>query len=241
MKKIILFLILTLVNTQLLADHFPDFPPFPVTAIQAHTIMEGDEVFFGYSPSRYPCLQSSPNFQGISEYIEFDGNNIEITVSALGNFPCHDLDTDLIAYEFYNLGTMPAGVYNIQMYWTDPSTPLPVPVNLNRLSIGGIVQFEVLTPKTVPSLAFISLLLLISGVMFLGLIKLKKIRKLTIFRLFALVFSQNTLAKTFHILLNNNGVSAEDIMTQSQTSPSPPGWLLSSFNISPPQTVMFLA
>ncbi len=57
-----------------------------------------------------------------------------------------------------------------------------------------------------------------------------------------LFFSQNISAKTFHILLSadNGSPTASDVVNQASTSPSPPAWVLSSFNINSPESVDYL-
>jgi len=176
MEKLILLLVFFLSCTPVVADHFPNIPPFPATSIRAHVIYAGDEVFIGYSPTRSPCLGIPiPNFQGDTEFIEIDvNNNIEITVSALSTFPCLDLDTSLIAYQFYSLGILPVGAYNIQMYWSDTSTPLPVPIGFPRLPLGENIQFEVLAPIVIPLFNLYSLITLGGILMFVSFLYLRK-------------------------------------------------------------------
>ena len=205
MKKI-LTLVTFFLCTQVLSHHFPTTPPntpgfplYPVTSIQAHTIYEGDEVFIGYSPTRYPCLEALSNFEGDTEYIEIDdNNNIEITVSGLGSFPCLNLDIFLNSYQFYSLGELSAGTYNIQMYWSDTSTPLPVPPGFPREPLGENIQFGVLTPEVIPVLNFYSLIILGVLILFITYLYTRKKSKFILLSIIVLLFfSGNFQQKSF--------------------------------------------
>ena len=201
MKNILYSLLLLLIN------HICVAGTPPVTAIVPNHITVGTEVFIGYDDGIFPCLEAFPNFQGLSEYIEMDENNeIEITVSGVAQFPCFGFPTPIGQFQFFSLGVLPVGDYSIQVYWTDPATPLPVPPNLNRFEIGEIVQFQVNAPIVIPASNLYSLALLVLLVFFLALYFIKKNPKILFVSLiFLLFFSQQLSAKTFHILL-----SAED-------------------------------
>ena len=238
MKKTIFFSTLLLVSI----NCFAGFPPF--TTVRPSNVTVGTEVFIGYDPLQNPCLQSIPNFQGDSQYISIDSNNhIEITISALGFSPCLNLGIENPPYFFHSLGILPVGDYTVQMFWTDTSTPLPVPPNLNRLPLGETISFGVSEPVIIPFLSFYSLLLLGALFMFISLLHFKKNTKVVLSSLvIMLFFSQNISAKTFHILLSadNGSPTASEVVNQALTSPSPPAWLLSSFNINSPTSVDYL-
>jgi len=238
MKKYILLATILLVNT----NCFAGFPPF--TSVSPSSVIVGSEIFIGYDPLQFPCLQSLANFQGDSQYINIDSNNhVEITISALGFTPCLNIGVDNPPYTFHSLGILPVGEYTVQMYWTDTSTPLPVPPNLNRLPLGDVLSFGVLSPVVIPLLNFYSLIFLGVLLMLISLFHFRRNAKIIISSLIILLlFSQNISAKTFHILLtaDNGSPTPEDVVVQSLTSPSPPAWLLSSFNLSAPENVDYL-
>ena len=164
----------------------------PVTAIVPNHITVGTEVFIGYDDGIFPCLEAFSNFQGLSEYIEMNENNeIEITVSGFGQTPCFGLPTPIGQFEFFSLGVLPVGVYSIQMYWADTSTPLPVPKNLNRGLIGGIVTFQVHEPVVIPVSNPYLLSLLVLIILLASLYFLNNRLKITVVSLVVLlVFSQ---------------------------------------------------
>jgi len=169
MKNILTSLFLLLINYICVAG-----TP-PATAIIPNHITVGTEVFIGYDPGLFPCIESLPNFQGLLDYIETDeNNNIEITVSGFGQFPCFGFPTPIGQFEFFSLGVLPVGVYSIQMFWADPATPLPVPPNLNQSLIGTIINFEVFAPTVVPASNLYSLGLLVLAVLFVTMSILKK-------------------------------------------------------------------
>ncbi len=177
LMKNYLSLTLLLLCSDVFAHHFPTTPPntpgfprYPVTSIKAHLIYEGDEVFIGYSQTRLPCLTKIPNVNGNTEYIQIDNNNIEITVSGSDSFTCLDLDMLLEFYQFYSLGRLPKGIYNIQMYWTRPSLPFPTPPNSTRSTIGQNIQFEVLAPVVIPMSNPYSLIIFGGIIMLISLI-----------------------------------------------------------------------
>jgi len=232
MKNCLLFFLLLLINTQLNADHFPTTPPntpgfplYPVTSIKAHTIYEGDEVFIGYSPTRFPCLGATiPNTFGEIKFIQIDSNNdIEITVPGSADSICFDLDVILDIYQFYSLGILPVGTYNIQMYWTGTAIPFPLPPGASRLPLGENIQFEVLAPVVIPLFDIYSLIILGGILMFISFLYLRNNSKyLLLSMICCLLFSGNLSAKKFHIILSSNAgtPTAEDIVNQATTSPT---------------------
>ena len=172
------------------AHHFPTTPPntpgfplYPVTSIKAHTIYEGDEIFIGYAPLRFPCLGVSvPNIFGDTQFIQIDANNnIEITVPGSPDSICFDLDVVLDAYQFYSLGELPVGTYNIQMYWSGTAIPFPLPPGASRLPIGDNIQFEVLAPVVVPLSNPYSLIILGGVIMFISLVFIRRKSKKALF------------------------------------------------------------
>lgn len=234
MRQCILLILFLLINTQVFAHHFPTTPPntpglplYPVTSIKAHTIYEGDEIFIGYAPLRFPCLGVTiPNIFGDTEFIQIDANNnIEITVPGGAGFICFDLDLVLSAYQFYSLGELPVGTYSIQMYWTVSSTPFPLLPGAPRLPLGENIQFEVLAPVIIPLFNFYSLIILGGIFMFISFFYLRKKSKyLLLSMVCCLLFSGSLSAKKFHMILSSDvgTPTAEDIVNQAATSPSPP-------------------
>jgi len=129
------------------------------------------------------------------------------------------------------------------MYWSDTSTPLPVPLGFPRLPLGENIQFEVVAPVVIPLFSFFSLIILASILMFISFIYLRKKSKNILLSIVCiLLFSGNLSAKKSHLILSSNigTPTAEDIVNQASTFPSPPAWILSSFNISSPASVDFL-
>ena len=174
------------------------FPP--MTDVSPNNITTGQDVIFGYDPLQTPCLEALPNFQGLTEYIEIDqDNHIEITISGLGSEPCLDIGVENPPYQYYSLGVLPEGEYSVQMYWTDTSTPLPVPPNLNRLTLGEVIQFGIFPPASVPTLGFWALVMIVLGVFPLVLYMFKvKMKKITV--MLVLIFcSSSGFSKPFHI------------------------------------------
>ena len=215
----------------------------PITVIRPDSITTTTDVMIGFDPFQNPCLQPLPNFLGQTELLEIDGNNISFTITALGTNPCLNIPLDEPPYEFFNLGTFPEGTYNIQMFWVDTSTAFPIPVGEVSLPVGDVITFIVTAPQVIPLLSFYSLIILGVLLIFLTFINFKKKSKIILSLLvIMLVYSQNISAKTFHILLSSDEGMAtpEDIVNQASTSPSPPVWLLSSFNLSSPQSVDYL-
>ena len=148
----------------------------PMTAIfPMHQIYEGTEVFIGYDPLRYPCLERLVNFQGLWSYTDIDNNNhIDFTISALGNSPCLDLSLPYEQYNKYSLGQLPAGEYTIQMYWVHPGRPLPVPPNIQRAIVGETINFEVLAAQPIPYTSIYTLIMLGVLLCILTLLVLRK-------------------------------------------------------------------
>ncbi len=213
-----------------MAHHFPTTPPntpgfplYPVTSIQAHTVYEGDEVFIGYSQTRNPCLTNAPNLDGETEFIQMDGNNnIDITVSGSDGFICLDLDMFLEFYQFYSIGSLPIGTYNIQMYWTRPSIPFPTPPGNTRLPLGENIQFEVLAPVVIPLFNLYSLIALGGMLIFFSFLYLRKKSKIVLLSIVCLLlFSGSLPAKKFHLILSSDigTPTAQDIINQASTSP----------------------
>ncbi len=196
MKKLIFILSLFFLESS-----FAGFPP--MTDIMPDEVRTGQEVFIGYDPLQDPCLEALPNFEGLTEYIEINGNNIEITISGLGVSPCLDIGVENPPYQYYSLGVLPEGEYTVQMYWADTSTPLPVPPNLNRLPLGELLSFSVLPPpstQAVPSFSFFATIILALGIIMIASFKsLRKNKKIFSMMIF-IIFSSNTHAKRFHSL-----------------------------------------
>jgi len=237
MKKYILLATFLLVNS----NCFAGFEP--ITVVRPNTITTNTNVMIGFDPFQNPCLRPLPNFLGQTELLELDSNNISFTITALGTDPCLNIPLDEPPYEFFNLGTFPEGIYNIQMFWVDTSTAFPIPIGEISLPVGDVITFVVSAPIVIPLLNFYSLIILGAFIMLFTFFNFKKKSK-TILTLLVvmLVYSQSMSAKTFHILLSSDeGMSTpEDIVNQASTSPSPPLWLLSSFNVSSPQSVDYL-
>ncbi len=214
MKKLILPLIILFQCHQVLAHHFPTTPPntpgfplYPVTSIKAHTIYEGDEVFIGYSPIRFPCLGTKQsNIFGDTKFIQIDSNNnVDITVPGSAGSICFDLDIILDAYQFYSLGELPIGTYNIQMYWSGTAIPFPLPPGASRLAIGENIQFEVLAPVVIPFSNPYSLIILGGIIMLISLLFIrKKSKSVLLTTVCLLLFSAGVSAKKFHLILSTN-------------------------------------
>jgi len=67
------------------------------------------------------------------------------------------------------------------MYWSDTSTPLPVPIGFPRLPLGENIQFEVLAPIVIPLFNLYSLITLGGILMFFSFLYLRKRPKLPLF------------------------------------------------------------
>ncbi len=220
---------------------FAGFPPF--TDINPNNITVGQEVFIGFDPLQTPCLQGLPNFQGLTEFVEIDANNfIDITIVALGTSPCLNIGVENPPYQYYSLGVLPEGDYTVQMYWTDNSVALPVTDPLLRLAIGDLLQFRVGSPTPVPTLNILGLMALLSLSLIIAGINLRKAQKRTAVLLLLLLFSTMSYSKKFHIQLSaeEGAPTAEELINQATTSPSPPAWLLDSFNQASPSEVEYL-
>jgi len=113
------------------------------------------------------------------------------------------------------------------MYWTDTSTPLPVPPNLNRLPLGELISFGVFPPVFVPTLSLWALFLTITGFFMFSLLTLRKRLIRTSITMIFLLVSTGGFAKTFHIMLSNQSgaPSAEQLVNQAATSPLAQGFI----------------
>ncbi len=215
------------------------------TGILPETIFVGDEVqmalaaFFGF------CIATEENIDGDRYYYEIDDNN-HITVIIVGFIfdPCAGGGAISGFTHFYSLGQLPTGNYTAQMYlvgFTD--TFPPQPGQFGSL-LGGNINFTVnALPVAVPSSTLYSITLLGLFIVVLAFVKLNMMSLKSSLYLSLLLLSTSLSAnKTFHILLSaDDGTpTAEQVVSQANTSPSPPAWILSSFNDNPPIGVGFL-
>lgn len=237
MKKILLtFTLILVINLS-----HAGFPPF--TDISPNNITVGQEVFMGYDLIQSPCLQSVPNSQGLTSYVEMIGNHIDIIITGLGTSPCLNIPVTPPPYYYYSLGMLPEGNYTAQMYWVSPSRTFPLPEDVTPTALGETLAFSVGAPITVPTLGqwgIFALLILFFGVGINKMIK-ETGKKLT---LMLVLLSLNSIAfsKTFHIMLSTEpgAPSADVVVNQASTSPSPPAWVLESFNQESPESVDYL-
>lgn len=217
---------------------YAGFPP--LTDISPNNITTGQEVFMGYDPLQSPCFQAVPNSQGLTSYVEVIGNHIDIIITGFGTSPCPNIGVENPPYQYYSLGVLPEGNYTAQMYWVNPSRTFPLPDSVTPVIFGETLSFGVLAPVSVPTLGDFGLIILGFVFFIIALFKFKKSTKLLSVMLLVCSFSLHS--KTFHIMLSDDASapSADAVINQAATSPSPPAWLLSSFNQESPSEVDYL-
>ena len=236
MKK--LFILLFLISNYTLASTPQK------TGILPETIFVGDEVQMALAAAFEYCISPEENIDGELYYYEIDNNN-HITVIIAGAIfdPCAGGGAISDFTHFYSLGQLPVGEYTALLHLVDINETFPPMSGLLGTQIGNNISFTVnALPIGVPVNGFFSIMLLALFIMVLALIKLKKLPFKLSFYMVLLLLSTNLSAKTFHILLSAAAgtPTAEQVVAQANTSPSPPGFLLSSFNSNPPSGVGFL-
>ena len=96
-------------------------PPNPV---------EGDVIRVGLQEITIsPCFEFPEiNGQGLSHLFNFDGNYITLTAIPIFQITiCTPIPVTPAPREYYNLGELPVGTYNLRTQISDPTLPLPVP------------------------------------------------------------------------------------------------------------------
>ena len=152
MKKIILFLTLIAVY-KLNAQNFEPYviidPPNPV---------EGDVIRVGLQEITIsPCFEfPETNIQGLTHLFEFDNNNITLTAIPIFRINiCTPVPVSPAPREYYELGTLPVGSYQLKTLIGDKLLPLPIPDQYLPYAwvYGPTINFEVQAqPQAVDSL-----------------------------------------------------------------------------------------
>ena len=174
MKKIIFLIVFLLISSNTLAGFQP------ITVVRPDSITTTTDVMLGFDPLQYPCLRPLPNFLGQTHLLEMDeNNNINFSITAWGTDPCLNIPLDNPPYEFFNLGSFPEGIYQVQLIWVGTSTPLPVPKGGGFVLIGEVITFEVSasvvsSPTAIPVFNFYSLIFLVALIMIFSLFHLRK-------------------------------------------------------------------
>ncbi|MCB1583797.1 MAG: S8/S53 family peptidase [Xanthomonadales bacterium] len=239
MKKIMLALLLFLSQHVVAGD--VEFPP--MIDINPDTITTSTEIEVGYNLFQPTCLVPRSNDDGLTHFTEIDGNNIKLTFLAGTFSPCTILP--IPDYNYLNIGTLPAGEYTITLFHSVVPISLPPDPSENLGQYGEPITFNVLgTPQSisVPAFSFTGLSLLLVLVLLIARRSAKMLRKTSYLMLFGMVFSSQSSAAIYHVLLSSdsNAPTADEVVAESLISPAPPIPLLDSFLTAPPEKVSTL-
>lgn len=126
--------------------------------------MVGDTIRVGVFHTFYPpCLVlPGTNQDGLTHLFEVSNNNIELYVvdDSLITI-CIPFPVTPAPREYYELGILEEGIYTLNTFIVDETTPLPIPPPPPfPSSFGSTITFEVATPKIINTNNKIGLLIL---------------------------------------------------------------------------------
>jgi len=210
--------------------------------LDSNEFLVGETVTVGIDPFVTPCLTFVPNVNNERFYIEFQGNVISLYLVAYSFTPCPGNGSSM--REEFDIIPNDAGEYTLNVNWVGPQTSFPISPDDNFVFLES-ANFSVIRGQPVAVNIFdFKVLILLGIVIFLLALKtLKKLnKKITISCLILISSTGLVNSKEFHILIKHGegAPTPENIVQQANTSPSPPGYLLSSFNEAPPNKVEYL-
>jgi hypothetical protein len=152
----------------------------PPVVIDPPNPMVGDTIRVGLFHTFYPPCLTLPaeNFQGLTHLFEFNGNDIVLSaVNDSSSFPiCNPFPVSPAPRAWYEIGQLPEGIYTLETWITDGTTPLPVPPSgYFPLLYGPIISFEVNEPPIIKTTSRLGLLFLVTFILLFTLFFSKRV------------------------------------------------------------------